>query len=137
MVINDLDVGKGPIRGIYTALTKIDRKYIFIIGGDMPFIKRELVDAMIEQIPKANDYDIIVPNNNGFYEPSFAIYNTRIKDALYQQISKGDNKISNLFYNLNVLKLEINFWERYDPKGKSFLNINKNLFLLKLCMCSC
>lgn len=129
-VINDLDIGRGPVRGIYTALKKIDSEYIFVIGGDMPFIKRELVNAMMELIPKTNNYDVIVPINKGFYEPLFAIYNKEIEDLLYQQISNGNNKINSLFLNLNVLRLENSFWEKYDPRGESFLNINKKADLI-------
>ena len=41
----DIKIGSGPLRGIYTALTFASAEYVFIIAGDMPFIQSNLVDT--------------------------------------------------------------------------------------------
>ncbi|MDD3627007.1 MAG: molybdenum cofactor guanylyltransferase [bacterium] len=127
----DIIPGLGPIGGIYTALKKIDSNYLFILGGDMPFISQGLLDAMIGLISKPGS-DVIVPINKGFYEPLFAIYSKKVENTAAEQVQKGEYKISDLFEKLKVLKVEEDFWRIHDSSGESFININRIEDLNKL-----
>ncbi|HDS09168.1 MAG TPA: molybdenum cofactor guanylyltransferase [Firmicutes bacterium] len=127
---NDIEPGLGPLGGIYTALKKIRSKYLFILGGDMPFINPQLLNEMVKLVPYKNA-DIIAPLNNGFYEPLFAIYSRRVLKTAEEQINRKSYKITDLYKNLRVFIVEEEFWKKYDREGMSFVNINTTEDLTK------
>ena len=118
----DIELGIGPLRGIYTALTYASAEYVFILAGDMPYIKTDLINFLISHI--IYEKDVIIPINKGFYEPLFAIY----KKSLYchfKKILKSEQyKISNALNDLDKLEISENQWKKYDKNGVSFHNIN-------------
>ena len=90
----------------------------------MPFINRSLIDAMIELVSKYQA-DVFVPINNGFYEPLCAIYSKNIVSTIEEQLKKNSFKISDIFLHINTFKIEEAFWRKFDPDGKTFININR------------
>ncbi|MBD3197786.1 MAG: NTP transferase domain-containing protein [Candidatus Lokiarchaeota archaeon] len=64
-----------PMIGIYSAFKELNRRGFekgFILAGDAPFVKSEVIKYLIEQ---STDFDCCIPKwENGFLEPLFAIY---------------------------------------------------------------
>ncbi len=127
----DIRPGLGPIGGIYTALKRINSNYIFVLGGDMPFIKTALLEKMLSLVEYV-DADVFVPVNNGFYEPLFAVYSRAIINFAEAQIIRKAYKISDLFNNLSIFDIDETIWGEYDRDGESFININTKGDLVKL-----
>ena len=123
----DIKIGSGPLRGIYTALTFASAEYVFIIAGDMPFIQSNLVDFLISNI--SSKKDVIIPIYKGFYEPLFAIYHTSLTLHFETFLKNERYKISDALKNVNKKKLSEDLWRRYDSEGISFYNINYRIDL--------
>jgi molybdopterin-guanine dinucleotide biosynthesis protein A len=64
-----------PMLGIYSGLKELKRlnfEKVFLLSCDMPLIKPEVIQLMIE---KSKGYECCIPKwKNGFLEPFFAIY---------------------------------------------------------------
>lgn len=118
----DIKLGLGPLRGIYTALKYASVEYVFILAGDMPYIRSELINFLISHIKY--EKDVIIPINKGFYEPLFAIYKTSLIPHFERFLKKGQYKISTALHDLEKLEISENHWRKYDKNEVSFNNIN-------------
>ena len=118
----DINLGIGPLRGIYTALKYVSAEYVFILAGDMPYIQKDLINFLISHIKY--EKDVIVPINKGFYEPLFAIYKKSLHLHFEKFLMDKQYKISNALNDLDKLEISENQWRKYDKNGVSFHNIN-------------
>ena len=118
----DLKLGLGPLRGIYTALSYASAEYVFILAGDMPYIRSELINFLISHIN--HEKDVIIPIKKGFYEPLFAIYKTSLVPHFEKLLKNEQYKISVALNGLDILEISENNWRKYDKNGTSFRNIN-------------
>jgi len=118
----DIDLGIGPLRGIYTALKYASAEYVFVLAGDMPYIQPELINFLISHIKY--EKDVVIPINKGFYEPLFAIYKTSLIPHFEKFLKKGQYKISIALNDTDKLEISENHWKQYDKNGVSFHNIN-------------
>ncbi len=115
----------GPIGGIYTAILNIPSENIYVMAGDLPRISPGLLlytEGLVDENP---GYDAYVPVNKGFYEPLLAVYSKRIMPFLAGRIDNGEFRITGMFENARIMRIEEDKWRRYDPEGLSFLNINR------------
>lgn len=124
----DMELGLGPLRGIYTALKYASAEYVFILAGDMPYIQSELINFLISHIKY--EKDVIITINKGFYEPLFAIYKTSLILHFEKFLKKEQYKISAALNDLDKLEISENHWRKYDKNGVSFHNINTKSDLL-------
>ncbi|MBR6897722.1 MAG: molybdopterin-guanine dinucleotide biosynthesis protein B [Lachnospiraceae bacterium] len=90
----------GPIEGIYQVLKAAKSDYVFICAADMPFVKKELVDYLIQFI--SGDYDCIVIADEEHIHPLCAIYSKRALPALEEMIEAGEYRIRRLFKRVNT-----------------------------------
>ena len=58
--------------GIASALLYATTDYVFVVGCDMPFIRKETITYMVDQ---AHGEDIVIPRTDAGYEPLHAVYN--------------------------------------------------------------
>lgn len=82
----------GPLGGIYSAL-KTSKNPSFVLGGDMPFIKKEAVEFIIT---KFKGISLIPRWKNGYIEPLHALYSIshfpdiELSRSLHEMVSKID-----------------------------------------------
>ncbi|MEE9584863.1 MAG: molybdenum cofactor guanylyltransferase [Candidatus Brocadiales bacterium] len=98
--VPDLIPDKGPLGGIYTALTKIENPDLFAIACDMPFVNPELIEYMRE---RSEGYDVIVPETERGLEPLHAIYSRACIPAIKKQLDTNDNgRVISFFPDVKV-----------------------------------
>jgi molybdopterin-guanine dinucleotide biosynthesis protein A len=118
----DINLGLGPLRGIYTALHFSSAEYVFIIAGDMPYIKKDLLDFILSFVHINKDAILCI--NKGFYEPLFAVYKKSVKQQFEICLKEERYKISDALKNIDKMEIAEKLWGPYDPFGTSFRNIN-------------
>ncbi|MFQ6056817.1 MAG: molybdenum cofactor guanylyltransferase, partial [Methanosarcinales archaeon] len=113
----------GPLAGILSGLESAKSKYSLVIGCDMPFVHKEVINFLFK---KAQSYDVAIPRwNNGKLEPLHAIYNKSV-------IKEVKNAINNKKYIILApifAQRKINFIsteeiKKIEPSLKTFSNIN-------------
>ena len=120
-IVTDTYPGKGPLVGIYTGLTVSDSFYSLVVACDMPFLKRDLLQYMMQG---AADFDVVVPRLGNMVEPLHAIY-TKNCLAPAERLLKQDNlSVYELFPLVKVRYVEAEEIDRFDPQHLSFFNIN-------------
>ncbi len=119
-ILPDLVRGKGPLGGIYSALTAASSEFIFAMACDMPFACMDLARLMMERAP---GHQAVVPRQGGLIEPLFAIYRRDILPIVAARVERNDLKIHELLDALDVVYVEDEV-SAYDPDGLCFFNIN-------------
>jgi len=70
--IPDLEAGKGPLMGIYSALLCSEHEINFVVACDIPELDMQYIQDLIKE---AKDHQIVVPVwSDGRLEPLFAVY---------------------------------------------------------------
>jgi molybdopterin-guanine dinucleotide biosynthesis protein A len=120
-IIGDQFLNKGPIAGIHSALKNTDSEALFIVAGDMPFLKKKLIDKQIDCFNSIN-CDILIPKIDEFIEPLHGIYRKSIGLMLEKFLEESKNyAIHEFFKMVNVQYLD--FGGSMESK-RAFTNIN-------------
>jgi molybdopterin-guanine dinucleotide biosynthesis protein A len=125
-----------PMLGIFSGfqeLSKTNFKKAFVLSCDMPLIKPEVIELMIDQ---AKGYECVIPRwKNGFLEPYLAIYPVEKGLLKAKEILTNENYgLLNLIdknWNINYVSVE----EKIQPLDKnlvSLINIKGPIDLVKL-----
>ena len=92
----------GPIGGLYTALRTAHTPLCLCVACDMPFVRTEFLEYMVERSP---GYDVVVPVNDGREEPLCAVYRETCVPAIEDRIRAGRFKTAGFFDEVRVRRL--------------------------------
>ena len=118
--IYDKIENKGPIGGVYTALSEIKSDKYLISPCDMPFLGQVELNEIIER-SKDCECDAIIAESDKGYEPLVAIYDSKIFPLMHKNIENGNYAVRALFNQINkkFIKFEAKIFEK-----DVFFNIN-------------
>jgi molybdopterin-guanine dinucleotide biosynthesis protein A len=122
MLVGDILPQKGPMTGIYSALTVPGVIAVFVSACDMPFINVILIQYLIGQWKFG--IDAVIPVYRNKPEPLFGIYSSNITGIMEESIRNGQMSLQNFLGRINVLYIDEEDVRRRDPEGRSFVNIN-------------
>ena len=128
-IYSDLLPNKGALGGLFTGLFFSNFQYSFCVACDMPFIKKSLVQYLINNI---EGEDVIVPRAKDGLQPLHAVYSKNCLDPIKKIMEQGKYKIID-FYNLVSIKIvEEKDFTSLDPLRESFINVNtpEELFMI-------
>ena len=117
----DLIPGRGALGGLYTGIFFSSSHHSFSVACDMPFIKRSLVQYLIEHI---DDADVIVPRTRDGLQPLHAIYSKNCLNPMRRMLEGGRSKIIDVYNQVNVKVVDEKDFLCLDPRRESFLNVN-------------
>jgi len=120
-LFSDLIPDKGALGGLYTGIVFSSFYYSFCVACDMPFIKKSLVQYLIEN---AANEDVIVPRTKDGLQPLHAIYSKNCVDAIRRSIEEGKSKIIDIYDQVNVKIVDEKDFLCFDPGRESFINVN-------------
>lgn len=118
----DAEPGAGALPGLRTALKAAHGDTVLVLACDMPFVNRLLLEHMLEQSSNA---DVVVPRWDDNYQTLHAVYNRkRTLRAVEQALAEGERRMISFYPQLRVHVVEPEQISQYDPKGRSFFNVN-------------
>ncbi len=116
-----------PLSGILTALKQAAHEWVFLCAVDMPFLKPALIRWMFETFHDVSA-EVIVPECGGRLQPLHALYRRDAYENLLPFL-QGEPipSLQNILRTpaLKVRLLSPAEWQRLDPDGKSFINLNQ------------
>jgi molybdopterin-guanine dinucleotide biosynthesis protein A len=123
-VEEDLLPERGPLGGLFTALSATTNEAVALVACDMPFVSAELLIYELD-ILVADNMDVVVPSSEKGLEPLHAIYrrNTSLP-VVRRAINSGEQRLISWFPDVKVRILSRDETRHFDPRGLSFLNIN-------------
>ncbi|MEQ8163630.1 MAG: molybdenum cofactor guanylyltransferase [Smithellaceae bacterium] len=115
-VVPDLEAGKGPLMGIYSALLRSRHEINFVVACDIPDLDMQYVRELLQE---AKEHQIVVPVwSDGRLEPLFAVYKKSVAGHIKELLDADRRKIRLLFDSVDV---------KYVPlpdEGKWYRNLN-------------
>lgn len=120
-MLTDVLPGRGPLGGVYTALTHAAAGHTLVVAVDMPFLNRDLLRYMIGLAP---GFDVVVPRLDGRPEALHAIYSKGCLEPIRARLDAGRLKVAGLYEDVRVRYVEAAEIDRFDPERHAFFNIN-------------
>ncbi len=129
-MVNNQDT-RTPLLGLYSAFRELNIKgynKCFVLSCDIPFIKIEVIQLLIEE---SVEYEGVIPIwENGFLEPLFSIYPVdKGLEQAKENIINRDYKLIKLIredWNINFLPIESKI-KSIDKDLKTFINLNEKM----------
>jgi len=134
-IIGEPDV-RTPMLGIYSGFKELNNLGFekgFLLSGDMPLIKPEVIELLIKEV---EGYDCCIPRwNNGFLEPLFAIYPVEktyeLSKKTIQEKNYAFNSIVDKTWNINYISVEESI-KPLDQNLVGLINVNGPIDLEKV-----
>ena len=121
-IVTDIFPFRSSLTGIHTGLFYTVTPYAFFIACDIPFIKKELIEILLDSV-EAN-IDIVIPETSKGVEPLCSVYSKRCFKPIEEQLEKKSLKIQRMFKKVRVKKIPEDILRTIDPGLISFSNIN-------------
>ena len=121
-IATDLFPIRCSLTGIHTGLFHMTTPYAFFAACDTPFLKKELVETVIEGIEPR--FDVIIPETSEGLEPLCSVYSKKCLKPIEYQLLKQELKIRRFFRNVHVKKLSEKILRQKDPNLLYFFNVN-------------
>ena len=119
-VLPDVIHGGGPLGGVYSALRHSPRGRTLIIGCDLPFLTRPLLERLTAPSPA----QVVLPRSARGYEPLCATWSADCADVIYHRIRGGELKATLVLNELRIEEIGPEFLATCDPHGLLFVNVN-------------
>jgi molybdopterin-guanine dinucleotide biosynthesis protein A len=121
--IRDYYPNYGALAGLHAGIKASKNDLVIVVANDMPFINSSLINYM--KTLMVADVDLVIPFQNGSYEPFCAIYRqSTCLPAIQNAISMHLKRIISWFDMVHVLTITEKTIEKYDPEKFAFYNIN-------------
>lgn len=121
-IVADLFPFRSSLTGIHAGLFYITTPFAFFAGCDTPFLKREVVETIINGIESFTD--VVIPETSAGLEPLCAVYSKRCLKPIEKHLKQKKCKIQQFFRNIRVKKIPEPVLRDKDPNLISFFNIN-------------
>jgi molybdopterin-guanine dinucleotide biosynthesis protein A len=128
-IVSDIFSIRCSLTGIHAGLFYMNTPYAFFVACDIPFLKKDLVEAILDNIEPR--IDIVIPDTSKGFEPLCSVYSKKCLNPVEQQLVKQQLKIRQVFQKVRVKKLPETILRQNDPDLISFYNINTHDDLTK------
>lgn len=118
----DIDPGKGALGGIYSALTAARHPSVLVVGCDMPFLNRKLLQYLINLAPQA---EVIAPRIDPQRpETLHTVYSKNCLPAIKLCLQANRLRIVDFFDEVSIRYVSPAEIAQFDPHFYSFVNLN-------------
>lgn len=121
-IVTDIFPIRSSLTGIHTGLFYITTPYAFFVACDIPFIKKELIEILLDGVEP--NIDIVIPETSKGVEPLCSVYSKRCFKPIEEQLEKKSLKIQRVFQKVRVKKISEDILRTIDPDLVSLYNIN-------------
>jgi molybdopterin-guanine dinucleotide biosynthesis protein A len=121
-IVTDLFDIRSSLTGIHAGLFYASNPYVFYSACDAPFLKREVVETVLDGID--DGIDIVIPETSAGREPLCAAYSKRCLNIAEQHLQQQKLKIQLAFRKCRIKTISEKKLRQKDPDLISFFNIN-------------
>jgi len=121
-IVTDIFPIRSSLTGIHTGLFYITTPYAFFVACDIPFIRKELIEILLDGVEPG--IDIVIPETSKGVEPLCSVYSKRCFKPIEEHLEKKSLKIQRVFQKVRVKKISEDILRTIDPDLVSLYNIN-------------
>lgn len=123
IVHDDPGLPAGPLRGVIAGLEACETARAWVVACDLPLIHAGLLRFLAGVA--APDRPAVIPVWEGRPQPLVGVYRADTADALRATLAAGEHSLIDALVAADVLLVAEEECRRYDPRGESFLNLNR------------
>lgn len=121
-IFTDLLPGKGPLGGVYTAISQTRSDHTLVVSSDQPFLNSALLRFLLEI---RHGYDVVVPlNREGYPQSMHAVYGKGCLGPIRRCLDTDRLKVIGFYADVHVRSVTGEEIDRFDPERLSFFNVN-------------
>ncbi len=121
-MVGDIIQVRGPMTGIFSALSLPDVSEVFVTACDMPDINGILIKYIAGRW--ASEYDAAIPVFNNEPQPLLGVYAKSLVRRMEKALHHEKRSLKGFLRDCNVLYIQEADVRKIDPEGRSFVNIN-------------
>jgi molybdenum cofactor guanylyltransferase len=121
-MVGDIIQVRGPMTGIFSALSLPDVSEVFVTACDMPDINGILIKYIAGRW--ASEYDAAIPVFNNEPQPLLGVYAKSLVRRMEEALHHEKRSLKGFIGECNVLYIQEADVRKIDPDGRSFVNIN-------------
>jgi len=121
-IVRDIFSVRSSLTGIHAGLFYARRPHVFFSACDTPFINRDLIVGIMDEIDSR--HDIVIPQTEAGMEPLCAVYARQCLPVIETHLRQHKLKIQQLSRRVRIKTLPPDHVARLDPDGLSFFNVN-------------
>jgi molybdenum cofactor guanylyltransferase len=121
-MVGDIIQARGPMTGIFSALSLPDISAVFVTACDMPDINGILIKYISGRW--RSGYDAVIPVFNNEPQPLLGVYAKSLLRRMEEALHQEKRSLRGFLRDCNVLYIQEADVRKIDPKGRSFVNIN-------------
>lgn len=109
LVVEDEYKDQGPLMGVYSCLKSSSNDVNFVFTSDIPVID---IDCVNELLSYSNDFEVVIPTNQGFLEPLFAVYSKSTIPYMEEVFKTKSRRIISIleFSKTKFVKTDMHKW---------------------------
>ncbi|SUZ91413.1 uncharacterized protein METZ01_LOCUS44267 [marine metagenome] len=124
--VEDVEIGAGPLCGLYSGLLASTNEFNFVVGCDMPFLNTSLVKWLLSE---AGSNDVVAGVVNGEKQTLHAVYSKNCIQAIRTLLSSERTSLKSLLEQVKTRLVPETELKIRDPELRSFYNINTSIDL--------
>jgi molybdopterin-guanine dinucleotide biosynthesis protein A len=121
-IVTDIFPIRSSLTGIHAGLFYMTAPHAFFLACDIPFIKKEMIEMLLDHIEPG--IDIVIPETSKGVEPLCSVYSKQCLNSIEEQLEKKSLKIQGIFEKVRVKKIPEDVLRHIDPDLVSLYNIN-------------
>jgi len=122
LIVTDIFPVRSSLTGIHAGLFYARNPFAFFSACDTPFLKKEVVAAVLDNLEP--EIDLVIPQTSAGLEPLCAAYSRRCLKPAEEQILQNKLKIQMALSGKRVKMIPEAILRERDPELLSFFNIN-------------
>lgn len=104
--VDDLIKDAGPLAGIYSGLKHSKTEYNLVLSCDIPLIKKEVLEKLIDA--EDGNFDIIQIESNGKSMPLIALYKKSCETTFYKLLQNDERRLHVAINHCKVKNIVLN-----------------------------
>ena len=121
-IVTDIYPFRSSLTGIHAGLFYAQTPYVFVTACDAPFLKKEMVEAVVSRIQPGDA--VVIPETEYGTEQLCAAYSKTCLSLMERQIKAKRFQIKKMFRKVRVRKIPEAVVKQVDAELMSFFNIN-------------
>jgi molybdopterin-guanine dinucleotide biosynthesis protein A len=123
-VVFDPEPHAGVLPALAAGLEATSSELCLAVACDMPFVSTALFNYMLE-LQAEIGADVVIPRTQDYVEPMHAVYRrATVLRAIRESLAQGQQRMISYFSRVIVREVPQAEWERIDPSGRAFFNVN-------------
>ena len=123
----DIIPNTGALGGIYTGLTSASYDAVICVACDSPFLEPKLLTYLVSVL---GEYDAVMPYTSNHNDTQIilqtlcGVYSKRCLPIIASMLQASELRVHALQEWARVQSVSPEVWQKLDPEGMSFFNIN-------------